>query len=73
MLIFAVESYNYDKLIDYLLKPIKFERFLKAIEKFEPAETSAVESNDNEQFFVKDGNKWVNVKLNDVLLYQIGF
>ncbi len=64
---FAVESYNYDKLIDYLLKPIKFERFLKAIEKFEPAETSAVESNDNEQFFVKDGNKWVNVKLNDVL------
>ena len=29
---FAVESYNY-KVVDYLLKPIRFSRFLKAINK----------------------------------------
>ena len=32
---YAVESFEYDEIIDYLVKPFNFERFLKAINKIE--------------------------------------
>lgn len=30
---YAIETYNYDLVVDYLLKPIKFVRFVKALER----------------------------------------
>jgi DNA-binding LytR/AlgR family response regulator len=38
---FAIEAFEYDFIIDYLLKPIKLPRFIKAIEKLNKKEISS--------------------------------
>ena len=68
---FAVDSYNYSDIIDYLLKPITFERFYKSIEKYQNPSLSTSLNVDHqlrkETFFVKDGNKWIQVQTKDLL------
>jgi DNA-binding LytR/AlgR family response regulator len=76
---FAVEGYELD-VIDYLLKPISFERFLKAIEKYElrvnPAGTTSnhkqpVEKKDALDFiYLKADKKMVRVLLTDILYIE---
>ena len=76
---FALEGFELN-VIDYLLKPISFERFLKAIDKYEarvhPELTKSSydlnESlNDNEPFiYVKADRKMVKILLNDVLFIE---
>ena len=69
---FAVESYDLDA-VDYLLKPITFERFMKAINKAttlsRPAEdetpVKTVVGN-NEILFVKADSKMIKVELADL-------
>ena len=74
---YAIEGYELD-VTDYLLKPITFERFLKAVEKAHEklAEstnqyTSPLIQEDpstsaNHFFFVKDGTKMVKVNFQDI-------
>lgn len=77
---YALESYELD-VIDYLLKPITFERFLKAIDKVNqraqvpalstPAiDTSIASPSPAEFIFVKDGTKLVKVNLHDILYIE---
>lgn len=65
---FAAESYNYDQIVDFLVKPIDFARFYKAVQK------TVIQnpiSNDNiERLFVKDGNKLVKVNLEEVHYFK---
>lgn len=74
---YALEGYELD-VVDYLIKPISFERFLKAVEKaakrISDSKGAAVsqplaEANDD-FIFVKDGTKYVKVKLNDILYIE---
>lgn len=71
---YALESYELD-VVDYLLKPITFERFLKATEKVSQR-TSGIEVNTNEIpadpafVFVKDGTKLVKVMYRDILYVE---
>jgi two-component system LytT family response regulator len=78
---YALEGYEHD-VMDYLLKPITFERFLKAVEKAH-ARLSNVNPNTAIQdktvsppdgvqpfIFVKDGTKLVKIKLNDILYVE---
>ncbi|MFZ1806696.1 MAG: LytTR family DNA-binding domain-containing protein [Cyclobacteriaceae bacterium] len=73
---YALESYDLD-VVDYLLKPVTFERFLKALEKVNqrlpqkeaPAQASAIEKLPS-FVFVKDGTKLVKVILNDILYVE---
>ena len=72
---YALEGYEHD-IIDYLLKPIVFERFLKAVQKFTNHITTAPneqafhshETNINDFIFVKTGgrNKIVRVTLKEI-------
>lgn len=72
---YAIEGYELD-VTDYLLKPITFERFLKAVEKITQRLTPALDntiidkstivSNQNDFIFVKDGTKLVKVKLSEI-------
>ncbi len=75
---YALEGYELD-VIDYLLKPITFERFLRAVEK--SSQRKGILSNQSVEkttpadvsqpfVFVKDGTKIVKVKWDDILYVE---
>ena len=70
---YAVESYNLNA-IDYLLKPITFERFLAAANKaFNLSLVSnkhSIISDDATTIFVKSGPHTHQVKVNDILYFE---
>jgi two-component system LytT family response regulator len=70
---FALKSYDFD-VVDYLQKPITFERFLKAVGKAgqrlltgEPAKEKPA---DPGYIFVKDGTRYVKVNMGDILYIE---
>ena len=65
---FAVESYEYENLVDYLIKPIKFDRFFKSIERVKNTGHS-IQSDQKEHYYVKDGSKWIKVNLHSEVLF----
>lgn len=72
---FALESYDYS-VVDYLLKPIAFERFLKAVGKvlhndLLPASSSATAETQEAPFiYVKSDRQFVKILLDDVLYME---
>jgi len=71
---YALESYELD-VVDYLLKPITFERFLKALEKVTQRMSSHEGAGEPGQktpsfVFVKDGPRLVKVNLEDILYVE---
>jgi two-component system, LytTR family, response regulator len=74
---YALESYELD-VVDYLLKPITFDRFLKAVDKASQRITApvphVVEKNQPEGpsdfVFVKDGTKLVKINFDDILYVE---
>lgn len=77
---YALEGYELE-VFDYLLKPISFERFLKAAEKaitrlsenHAPKALAAEISNTekaNDLIFVKDGTKLIKLRLSDILYIE---
>jgi two-component system LytT family response regulator len=74
---YALEGYELD-VVDYLLKPITFERFLKAVDKAtqrldnsnrKPADKIVAET--AQPFvFVKDGTKLVKIRLDEILYVE---
>ncbi|MFT3933632.1 MAG: LytTR family DNA-binding domain-containing protein [Chitinophagaceae bacterium] len=68
---YAVESYSLNAL-DYLLKPVTFERFLMAINKATAAlnTKNISESDDDAAVFIKSGPQTYRVKVNDVLYLE---
>jgi len=71
---YALESYEFS-VIDYLLKPISFERFSKAINKVVdgklytrlPAEK---ENAPSERIFIKSGNKFFKVNFSEIIYIE---
>ncbi len=74
---FGAESYEYNA-IDYLLKPVKYERFLKAVNKAElkmkPAVNAStvipVSSEKAETIYIKSGIRLLKVKPADILYIE---
>lgn len=76
---YALEGYELDA-IDYLLKPITFERFLRAVEKAsqrlqqvkqaQPVVNSSSSEKTPDFVFVKDGTRLVKIKLDDILYVE---
>lgn len=62
---YAVESFDLE-VVDYLLKPISFERFCKAIIRFENIEKSDSQNTLEPSFFVKDGDEFIKVLIKDI-------
>jgi len=77
---YAIEGYELN-VIDYLLKPISFERFLKAIDKYEmwvePGKKETVvsiteepKSNDEAFIYIKSNKKMIRLMLGDILYIE---
>lgn len=70
----ALESYELD-VVDYLLKPFSFERFLKAVnkstkEKSNKLKTVSHLNNQEEQVFLYTDKKHVQVRLSEILFVE---
>lgn len=73
---YALEGYELD-IVDYLLKPVTFERFFKAVERyyqyFSPKEMPMVATSNaplQEFIFVKTGNKYNKIPASDILYIE---
>src|SRR5450432_1707561 len=70
---YALEGFEVNAL-DYLVKPISFERFFKAVLKakefYEIRETNAKEAGAAEYFFIKADNKLVKILFEEVLYVE---
>lgn len=69
---YAVESYNLNAL-DYLLKPITFERFLASVNKASSAfsaKTKPISAGNPETVFLKSGSQTHHVKVSDILYLE---
>jgi two-component system LytT family response regulator len=72
---FALKAFEFDA-IDYLLKPIEPTRLEQALKKLEEdhGEDEKMQANrifgENDQVFVKDGNKYWFIRLNTVRLFE---
>ena len=76
---YALESYDFD-VVDYLLKPITLERFLRAVDKvslrletgkhFIPEKEKFPSTEGQDFIFVKDGTKLVKIRYADILYVE---
>ena len=75
---FAIEAFEYECIVDYLVKPISEERFMKAIQKANSAQissstpkvaTSVSEDNANE-FYVNIDRRLIKIEFNSVLIVE---
>ena len=64
---FASESYEYEQVVDYLVKPVKFSRFYQAVQK---ARKYISVADTDDTLFVKDGTKLIRVDLKQVLFIR---
>ncbi|MCD8538725.1 MAG: LytTR family DNA-binding domain-containing protein [Leadbetterella sp.] len=69
---YALEGYELD-VVDYLIKPISFERFLKSVEKAaqrlsgsKPQPSPPAEDAGEDYIFVKDGTRYIRIDLSDI-------
>lgn len=67
---YALESYEFN-VIDYLLKPISFERLQRAVQKIDPSRLVSREpALSGDHMFVKSGGKFFKVNYTDIIYIQ---
>jgi two-component system, LytTR family, response regulator len=68
---YALEGYDFNPL-DFLVKPISFEKFMRAVSRAKSPESSGSENNNlNEQyFFIKAKGKTIKLLISDILYIQ---
>jgi len=65
---FAAEAYNYEKIVDFLVKPFDFARFFRSVEQAQKFLSG--KSREVSHLFVRDGTKLVKIDLHNVLYFK---
>lgn len=65
---FALAGFEAD-VVDYLVKPFSFERFLKAVQKVQ-SRLAPVAGNGPEYLFVRSAHRMIRVDVNDILMLE---
>jgi DNA-binding LytR/AlgR family response regulator len=66
----AVKAYDFD-VIDYLIKPVNYSRFCKAVDKVIRYQDKSFGDNlGNQEIFIKKGSTLVKIKLDDIILVE---
>jgi two-component system LytT family response regulator len=63
---YAIDGFNLN-VVDYLLKPISFDRFLEAVQKVSQSE---IAKNNNDFMFVRSDRKMVKIDFNSILYIE---
>jgi len=68
---YAVDGFNLN-VVDYLMKPISLERLMQATNKFieKTSQSSKVQAEDDDFFFVKADKKMIKIHFNDILYIE---
>ena len=66
---YALKGYEQD-VVDYLLKPVTFERFMKAVNKVHDLLVQEIKNRDNEFIFVKSDKQYKKIFLKDILFIE---
>ena len=68
---FALDSYNYPKIVDFLVKPLDFSRFYKGFLKAKEFISNSKKLPEKEaRLFIKEGGKLVKIKLKEVAYFK---
>ncbi|MDO1514141.1 LytTR family DNA-binding domain-containing protein [Maribacter confluentis] len=75
---FAIEAYEYECIVDYLVKPITQERFDKCISKIESIgyqtsksqQTTKTNANEGEDLYINIDRRLIKLKLNEILVIE---
>lgn len=62
---YALDAFEYD-VVDYLLKPITYPRFLKAVNKVQELSTSTISGNNSEDLFVKHNSRYIKIPSSEI-------
>ena len=66
----ALKAYDFD-VIDYLVKPISYSRFVKAVDKVVRfREKENVDASERNEIFIKKGSSLVRIRLNDIVVVE---
>lgn len=66
---YALESYELN-VVDYLLKPFSFQRFLTAVQKAKPSISTETIMQPKTELFIKSGYEHIKVIVNDIILVK---
>ncbi len=71
---YALDGYDLD-IIDYLLKPISFDRFVKSVDRYyeriQPTDISSIDTESSPSFFyVNINKKHIKIEFNDILYIE---
>lgn len=70
---YALESYDFN-VVDYLLKPFSFQRFLKAVSKISSEQsnisTTSEKPTSREEMFIKSGYEHIKIRIADILFIK---
>lgn len=77
---FAIEAFEYDCIVDYLVKPVTLPRFLKAIQKVEnfvshvsapiPSSTNPVQSASEKELYVNIDRRLIKINFEKIFLIE---
>jgi len=66
----AVSSFELDTIVDYLVKPIRFERFFKAINKLKSKKEDSNDEDENNSIFLNVDKTHHKIVMNDIIYVE---